>query len=542
MINIVAIGKTEDKANKIASWIVGGKTLLGIFKTNYQMAGRSIEVIAEPIWPGCKKAKSRGDVVLVSCMEPTDLVGIEEYINHYMNVAVKFIIYDGTPAQADKEKEWSASGFPIGDPQNLINMLEKAHDDISKLVKNVFEHFDHDKSGFIDLKELTEVAKELGVLLPPAEAEVLYKELDDNKDGKISLEEFTLWWRSGRQGKSYKLSDMVMRGIKKSNSLSLAASMLDQYGGLKDLKEEDKKLINSQLSLHFNKVKNVGGIMIHAMFMTQGKALDAHLQQYGSCLSFPAGESYMALAFGCKKDPKVVCETAKELVETAYTLIASTSTQAEREMKRVKREYGVSPAKKVIVGLGLPEEAFGTDTVLRYIKMAFPDIHVEQNIDLFLKLATDFAKLSTETRTLLDVLLDGVSLNLDLQILQQFANKVAMMNSVPGMPLIMAQIIQENGMYANKLNGELEFEVDAEMKAKFGKKLERIVPPMPCCALKGMLSGMAKGFMESMPILSKTRDFVKDDIDSIEIFIPFGGKIGVKIYMELPGMDTFLNF
>lgn len=66
-------------------------------------------------------------------------------------------------------------------------------------MRKVFTSFDKDQSGFIDLNELKEVSKELGRELDPAELEECIKDLDTNKDGKVSLDEFRIWWLSGRQ-------------------------------------------------------------------------------------------------------------------------------------------------------------------------------------------------------------------------------------------------------------------------------------------------------------------------------------------------------
>jgi len=41
----------------------------------------------------------------------------------------------------------------------------------------------------------------LGVELNSSELEEIMADLDENKDGKISLNEFRAWWKSGRQGK-----------------------------------------------------------------------------------------------------------------------------------------------------------------------------------------------------------------------------------------------------------------------------------------------------------------------------------------------------
>ena len=65
-------------------------------------------------------------------------------------------------------------------------------------MKKVFDSFDKDKSGFIDIDELKNVSKELGKPLDAAELDDCMKDLDLNKDNKISFDEFSVWWLSGR--------------------------------------------------------------------------------------------------------------------------------------------------------------------------------------------------------------------------------------------------------------------------------------------------------------------------------------------------------
>jgi Ca2+-binding EF-hand superfamily protein len=70
----------------------------------------------------------------------------------------------------------------------------------------VFAEFDEDKNGFIDKGELKMVAASLGVDLNVAELTNMVADIDLNLDGKISPEEFQLWWLSGRKGCSGSMS------------------------------------------------------------------------------------------------------------------------------------------------------------------------------------------------------------------------------------------------------------------------------------------------------------------------------------------------
>ena len=52
------------------------------------------------------------------------------------------------------------------------------------------------------------------------------KELDYNKDGKLSFDEFADWWKCGRRGVSPALRRMIQFKMKASNLLSKASSAI----------------------------------------------------------------------------------------------------------------------------------------------------------------------------------------------------------------------------------------------------------------------------------------------------------------------------
>jgi hypothetical protein len=76
-------------------------------------------------------------------------------------------------------------------------------------MKSTFDSMDTDLSGFIDMDELVNVAKALGHTLQEEELKVVFDELDENQDHKISYEEFTKWWKKGRAGKGNAMRNIV---------------------------------------------------------------------------------------------------------------------------------------------------------------------------------------------------------------------------------------------------------------------------------------------------------------------------------------------
>ncbi len=63
-----------------------------------------------------------------------------------------------------------------------MEYLKTQFEQLDEVINKVFKSFDKDNSGFIDINELAEVAKELGRPLDAAELEECLQDLDTNKD------------------------------------------------------------------------------------------------------------------------------------------------------------------------------------------------------------------------------------------------------------------------------------------------------------------------------------------------------------------------
>ena len=62
--------------------------------------------------------------------------------------------------------------------------------DETLLLQHRFNAIDKDGNGYLDIDEVIEFQKLCGNYLTREEAELIFKEMDDNGDGRISLEEF----------------------------------------------------------------------------------------------------------------------------------------------------------------------------------------------------------------------------------------------------------------------------------------------------------------------------------------------------------------
>jgi Ca2+-binding EF-hand superfamily protein len=79
-----------------------------------------------------------------------------------------------------------------------MNTIGKLRSELEELMRKVFSAFDKDGSGAIDAGELRLISKDMGRELDPTELDECMKDLDINKDNKVTYDEFSKWWLSGR--------------------------------------------------------------------------------------------------------------------------------------------------------------------------------------------------------------------------------------------------------------------------------------------------------------------------------------------------------
>lgn len=81
--------------------------------------------------------------------------------------------------------------------------------ELNELMKKTFDSIDTDGSGFIDMNELVGLCQTLSHKLSDAELKVVFDELDENKDQKISYPEFVKWWKKGRRGQGNTMKKLI---------------------------------------------------------------------------------------------------------------------------------------------------------------------------------------------------------------------------------------------------------------------------------------------------------------------------------------------
>merc|ERR1719478_1703026 len=82
--------------------------------------------------------------------------------------------------------------------EELQAMADKMGIQLNNLcyLKQEFDTYDEDRSGYIDVKELRELLEKLGEELTEEELEQAFKELDADGSGEIEFFEFVEWFTS----------------------------------------------------------------------------------------------------------------------------------------------------------------------------------------------------------------------------------------------------------------------------------------------------------------------------------------------------------
>lgn len=57
-------------------------------------------------------------------------------------------------------------------------------------LRRIFQHFDHDKSGFIDTHELSGILEKVGITLDKENQSMLMQRYDDDHNGRLGEDEF----------------------------------------------------------------------------------------------------------------------------------------------------------------------------------------------------------------------------------------------------------------------------------------------------------------------------------------------------------------
>jgi len=110
------------------------------------------------VFPGTKSFPRHFDGVCVFHFEPSEVNFLKDVLTRYQEAPIKIFL---GKSPFDKPEQYKAKSFTHDNFMAAIQHLQSEYKSLEEVMLKVFQSFDADKSGFIDIHELKQVSKEL---------------------------------------------------------------------------------------------------------------------------------------------------------------------------------------------------------------------------------------------------------------------------------------------------------------------------------------------------------------------------------------------
>ena len=169
-------------------------------------------------------------------------------------------------------------------------------------LKKVFQSFDKDNNGFIDITEISAAAKELGIDVTDSDIKEIFDQIDNNHDGKITFEEFSAWFSIAGGSKKFGLFRLKALNLAKK---AKAKGLLAAFGEGANTHEiairlGDTENLNTKLKFQF----------------TYGNQSNDLFKPYADAFEYPEGTNAIVLKFH-STNPETAKNGLKDLVTNA---------------------------------------------------------------------------------------------------------------------------------------------------------------------------------------------------------------------------------
>jgi hypothetical protein len=421
-------------------------------------------------------------------------------------------------------------------------MVEGKH--TQEALKKVFDSFDKDKNGFIDISEIKALSKELGHEVSDTDVQTIFAEIDTNKDGKISFGEFAIWWNSG---KATKLEGLVYYQLKAHKLLSKAHSDLTRLGQSLDTKY-DNTVEAHYFGIQAGESEHKTKLDFKAAFGgTEEKLLFEHTL---GKLGRPWDQNAIVLSFK-SPNPETAKDGLKDLIDTALQFAAFLPPEVGQVISSLTFDY-FTTADTVGVAISTTDET--VKSLARTLSDVGSSVVGEETGGLFhihLGLKNDFASIFKNSQ-------DGVRKSIVEELIESFLFEVHAKIS----PQILSFARQQ--YYASKAGGgksgpeiiplllkgsKLSFKL-AELKA------ETLLPTLQGLGLGGPLSQipalgdlleLAKGsgvdqMVQGIPQASAALDFFREHIKANVHLIVRTEKTIASLHIHTSGIREIFDY
>ena len=168
-----------------------------------------------------------------------------EFKNLYSKVPSKIVVHKESEVAKSIAQEIKGSFYCGDDAEELRKMIDQCDKKEYEKLSSYFIKFDSDKSGYIEISELPSLALALDEDPKSESFQNSMLVFDVNKDNKISLDEFIVFWKIGRQNTQTLSKIYEFQQYLKENILK----MINYENFLKEI-----KVLKSKNELKTNKI------------------------------------------------------------------------------------------------------------------------------------------------------------------------------------------------------------------------------------------------------------------------------------------------
>ena len=126
-----------------------------------------------------------------------DLEIVKILIKKHSNIPIKIIITDLKMTSLE-----NVAIIPKGEIYTLWSHLFIQQSNLERMLREIFDDFDKDHNNEINNEEFYESLQRLDPRLTQADTNKIFQSIDMDSDGRVSFNEFSFWWKRGRQLKT----------------------------------------------------------------------------------------------------------------------------------------------------------------------------------------------------------------------------------------------------------------------------------------------------------------------------------------------------
>ena len=135
------------------------------------------------------------DVLVSFIKDEADLENAKSLVSEYINICIHIAV---------SETKYSNLGklILVSEKEEIFSQIYEQQLNLERIMKKIFTDMSDNFNYTISQEELLEGLRRENPEISVQEIKNLMQQVDKNNDGSISFNEFSYWWKRGRQGKS----------------------------------------------------------------------------------------------------------------------------------------------------------------------------------------------------------------------------------------------------------------------------------------------------------------------------------------------------